>query len=70
MDKKYKEFEFVNEFGAYAGVVFSHFRTMRENEEDITDAVPNIPWDKYLNRSPFVTDNRVKEFRKKLTEPL
>ena len=70
VDKKYKEFEFVDEFTNYAMAVFSNFRTMRENDEDITDAVPNIPWDKYLNRSPFVTDNKVKEFRKKLTEPL
>ena len=70
VDMKYKEFEFVREYGNYAVCVFDALRKMHENGEDITEAVPEINRAEYLNLSPFVTDNRVKEYRKKLVEPL
>ena len=69
VEKKYKEFEFASEFEKYARCVFYALWDANENGGDITET-PKIGRGEYLNLSPFATDNRVKEYRKRLTERL
>ena len=68
--EKINGFKFVDEFLMYVCVAFDALWSILQNGADISEVVPNIPEHKYINLSVMVSDNEIKEFRKKLTEPL